>query len=75
MRRFVAVFLSLLIISILLDLFLVVGEGHNGFPWSHLAGFFALFGFIGCLLIIIVAKLLGHHWLQRREDYYGDDDE
>lgn len=68
-----AAFIIALVIFVLLDLLLVSGEGHNTFPWAHIAGFFALFGFIGCLAIIIVAKLIGHYWLQQREDYYDKD--
>jgi len=75
MRRWMAVFISLLVIFVLLDLFLVIGEGHDGFPWSHIAGFFALFGFIGCLALIGIAKLLGHYWLERGEDYYHKNDD
>ena len=59
---------------ILLDLFLVSGHGHNGFPWSHIAGFFSLLGLLGCLGLIAFAKLLGHYWLQRKEDYYDKND-
>jgi len=69
-RTWLLVSLAMFVILVLLDLFLVSGHIHVEFPWSHFAGFFALFGFLGCLLIIVVAKLLGHYWLQREEDYY-----
>ena len=69
-RTWLVVSITVLVIFILLDLFLVNGHIHVEFPWSHLAGFFALFGFFGCLLIIVVAKLLGHYWLQRGANYY-----
>ena len=59
-----------LILFAILDLLLVIGHGHEIFPWSVIPGFFSLFGFLGCLLIIGLAKLLGHYWLQRKEDYY-----
>ena len=60
----------MLAIFVPLDLLLESGHGHTVFPWSGIAGFFSLFGFVGCLAIIGVAKLLGHYWLQRKEDYY-----
>ena len=51
--------------------FFIPGEEHGPAFWfSHLFGFFALLGFIGCAAIVIVAKWLGHYWLQRKEDYY-----
>jgi len=76
-RVWVLIFVSMLIIFVLLDFLLVLGHIHIELPWSHIAGFFSLFGFIGCLAIVAVAKLLGHYWLQRKEDYYnkrGDDE-
>ncbi len=74
-RKWFVVFIIVLVAFISLDLLLESGQGHKIFLWSHFAGFFALLGFVGCLAIIAVAKLLGHYWLQRREDYYDRDDD
>ncbi|HLA04615.1 MAG TPA: hypothetical protein VJZ16_01400 [Syntrophales bacterium] len=41
--------------------------------WNRIPGFFALFGFFGCLLIVVFAKLLGKFLLQKKEDYYDAD--
>jgi hypothetical protein len=38
--------------------------------WEALPGFFALFGFVGCLAIIFGAKLLGHALVTQKPDYY-----
>lgn len=62
-----------IIIFALFDLFLA--EHHFDFPWTHIAGFFLLFGLFGCLFLIGFSKLLGHYWLQRGEDYYDRDDD
>ncbi|MBK5190983.1 MAG: hypothetical protein JJE19_05775 [Methanosarcinales archaeon] len=43
---------------------------HAIFVWQEIPGFSAVYGFIGCILIIVVSKALGHHWLQKEEDYY-----
>lgn len=43
---------------------------HPVFPFENLPGFYALFGFLSCLVIVVVSKLLGKYWLQRPEDYY-----
>ncbi len=74
-RTWLFVFIIALVISVLLDLFLVGGHGEVNFPWSRIAGFFALFGVIGCLLLMAFAKLIGHYWLQRKEDYYDRNDD
>ena len=67
--------IAILIDFLTLDVLLVSGRVHAEFPWSHIPGFFSLFGFLGCLAIIYGAKLLGHRWLQRDEDYYDKNDE
>jgi hypothetical protein len=33
--------------------------------------FFAIYGFLGCILIIYVSKFLGKNWLQQDVDYYA----
>jgi hypothetical protein len=33
-------------------------------------GFWSLFGFIACVLIIVISKWIGHHGLMKDEDYY-----
>jgi len=47
---------------------------HRSFFWERLPIFSALYGFIGCLVIILGSKALGHHWLQKDEDYYEKQD-
>jgi len=42
------------------------------FAWSRIPGFFALFGLIGCVAIVLISKWLGHYWLQKKEDYYDN---
>lgn len=37
-----------------------------------LPGFDAVYGFAGCVAIIVVSKWLGKRWLQRTEDYYEE---
>ena len=45
-------------------------QAHSAFVWQKIPVFSAIYGFIGCILIIVVSKALGHHWLQKEEDYY-----
>ena len=69
-RRWLVIFAVALILSIMVGFLLPVEEGDDGYWWSQIRIFFALFGFIGCVVIVAIAKLLGHYWLQRREDHY-----
>lgn len=59
--------------SLVVELFFMHHEPGHSHWWNQIPGFFILFGFIGCVLIILFAKGLGKHALDRREDYYDAD--
>jgi hypothetical protein len=42
---------------------------HGHFPWEEAPGFYAAYGFIGCVSLIFIAKLL-RRLVRRKEDYY-----
>jgi hypothetical protein len=44
---------------------------HVTFWWEEIPGFNAIYGFISCAILILVAKALGH-WLKKEEDYYEE---
>lgn len=60
----------ILALTVVLDLF--IPRDHVYFFWDDIPGFSAVYGFISCIVIIIVSKALGHYWLSRPEDYYDD---
>jgi len=45
---------------------------HVIFPWDEIPIFNAVYGFISCVLIILISKEIGHKWLMKPEDYYDD---
>lgn len=53
--------------GVLVHLFI---PSHAAFVWQEIPVFPAIYGFFGCITIIVVSKALGHHWLQKEEDYY-----
>ncbi len=59
---------GMLVLLILVDFIIPRHEIH--FFGDKIPGFWSLFGFISCVLIIVVSKWIGHHWLVRDEDYY-----
>ena len=59
---------GILVLLIVADFIIPRHEIH--FFGDRIPGFWSLFGFISCALIIVVSKWLGHHWLMRDEDYY-----
>ena len=43
---------------------------HPHFWWQKIPVYDAIFGFIGCIAIILFSKWLGHAWLMKDEDFY-----
>jgi hypothetical protein len=58
------------VIAAAADAWFLGGENHGEFWWSQVYGFFALFGFIGCLAIVLLGDLILGPWLQRKQNYY-----
>ena len=46
---------------------------HSIHAWERLLGFYAIYGFVGCTAIVLASKVL-RTLVQRREDYYDDDE-
>ena len=59
-----------LIILIVVDFIIPRHEIH--FFGDKIPGFWSLFGFIACVLIIIVSKWIGHLGLMKDENYYDE---
>ena len=49
--------------------FFVRGHGAEH-RWDKIPGFYAIFGFVTCVLMIFLSKFLGQFWLKKSEDYY-----
>jgi len=62
-------FIIVLVVSLLLE---TIMTPHPYFEFDGFPGFYAIFGFISCVLIVLVSKFLGI-FLKRKEDYYNDD--
>jgi hypothetical protein len=48
----------------------LVNKEHAHTAMEHLPGFWSVFGFVGCVVIIILSKWFGHAGIMTREDYY-----
>lgn len=64
--RLLFLFYCSLIILLLAELFI---HKHSAFPWEESFGFFAVYGFVSCVLLIFLAKIL-RLIVMRRENYY-----
>jgi hypothetical protein len=65
--------IAALVLLVLLDAVpAVVDKEHAHTAAEHVPAFWALFGFAGCVLLVVVSKLYGHFAVSTREDYYDE---
>ena len=71
LRLVVRVSLAALVVLVLLDAVpAIVSKEHAHTAAEHIPAFWAAFGLLGCLLLVIISKTLGHLGISTREDYY-----
>jgi hypothetical protein len=58
-------------ICILLVLADFVVHRHIGFGWEKIPAFYALYGFVACVLLVLIAKKI-RNVVMRKEDYYDE---
>ena len=61
-------FYGVCILLVIVDFFV---HRHIGFGWEKIPAFYAIYGFVACVLLVIVAKKM-RTVLMRKEDYYDD---
>jgi putative heme iron utilization protein len=50
-----------------------VHRDHALYIWDKIPGWGAFYGFVSCVIIILVSKFIGHQGgIMKREDYYND---
>jgi hypothetical protein len=68
--RLSLIILALLIVADALPFLVHKEEAHT--RWEQFPGFWAVFGFVGCTLIIFLSKAFGRLGIMQREDYYDE---
>jgi uncharacterized membrane protein len=43
---------------------------HSYFAWEKWFGFYAIYGFVACVLLVLAAKYILRPFIKREEDYY-----
>ncbi|MDX9708133.1 MAG: hypothetical protein RBT64_01145 [Trichloromonas sp.] len=66
-QRLLQGFYSCVVILLLVDLFY---HKHALFPWEEKFGFYAIYGFVACVILVLVAKYILRPLVMRKEDYY-----
>jgi len=73
LQTVVRVGVAALVVLVVLDaLPAVVDKEHAHTAAEHVPAFWAVFGLLGCLALVVVAKLYGHAAVSTREDYYDE---
>ena len=47
-------------------------QRHSMHNWENLWGFYAIYGFVGCVVLVLVATWM-RGFIMRPPDYYGDE--
>ena len=61
---------AVLILILVIDFFIPRHEIH--FFGDGIPGFWSLFGFVACILIILISKWIGHLGIMQDENYYNE---
>jgi hypothetical protein len=73
LKTVVRIGLALLVVLVVVDAIPgVVDKEHAHTAAEHIPGFWAAFGFVACVLIVIASKAFGHAGIMTREDYYDE---
>ncbi|MFP4476086.1 MAG: hypothetical protein ACLFOY_11065 [Desulfatibacillaceae bacterium] len=65
-KIFLRVFFASLVVLLLVDFFI---EKHPEFAWEYAPSFYAAYGFVSCVVLVLAAKVL-RWFIKRDEDYY-----
>jgi len=66
-KRLLIIFFSSVILLFVLDFFV---HKHAHFPWENWPVFYAIFGFVACVVLVLVSRFVLRPLVKRREDYY-----
>jgi hypothetical protein len=73
LRAVVWVGVAVLVLLVAIDAMpFLVDKEHAHTGAERIPGFWAVFGFVACTLIIFVSKGYGHAGIMEREDYYDE---
>ncbi|MFO7607191.1 MAG: hypothetical protein R6W72_12935 [Desulfurivibrionaceae bacterium] len=66
-RRLIYALIACLLLLLALEPLI---EMHPYFPWEEWPGFYAIFGFAACSLLVLAAGYIFRPLVKRAEDYY-----
>jgi hypothetical protein len=68
-KRLFTVYYPFLVLLLVLDLLLAK---HVNFPWENWPQFYAVYGFVACVALVLTAKYILRPLVMRKEEYYDE---
>jgi hypothetical protein len=68
-KRLLRIFYASVVLLLVVDIFY---HKHAIFAWEGYFGFYAVYGFVACVILVIVAKYILRPMVMRKEDHYDD---
>lgn len=75
-KKLLRYFFSSVVILLVLDvIYLSLHKAHKihahmNYEWEHYWGFYAFYGFVACVVLVLVSKYVLRPLVKREEDYY-----
>lgn len=66
-KRLLRIFYGFLVVLLVGDFFV---NKHAYFGWEEWPEFYAVYGFVACVVLVLAAKYILRPIVKRREDYY-----
>lgn len=66
-KRLLMIFYALLGVLLAIEFFI---HKHTYFKWEEWHGFYAVYGFVACVCLVLVSKYVLRPLVKRRESYY-----
>ena len=66
-KRLLRYFYASLLILLIIEFFV---HKHPHFSWEGWLEFYAVYGFVACVVLVVAAKYILRPLMKRREDYY-----
>ncbi|MBE0499805.1 MAG: hypothetical protein IBX47_00055 [Desulfuromonadales bacterium] len=68
-KRLLRIFYLCVILLLIVDIFY---HKHTYFAWEGYFGFYSVYGFVACVILVIVSKYILRPMVMRKEDHYDD---
>jgi len=75
-KRLLRVFFGSIVVLLILDVVYIILSKqhiinrHVAYQWEEYWGFYSIYGFVACVILVLVSKYILRPLVKRKEDYY-----